>query len=132
MNIDNDQHVLRNLMVSFYQAKIKKPKIIYCYFTDQERVDFEEQYESVITFGEDLNTYARGIEVLFIKTENILNEYFSKKYSSSTYCKLIHRNCYFENIKVVFALSSIHNKNETILTLVSFILLCIYNHIIEM
>lgn len=78
MNIDNDQHVLRNLMVSFYQAKIKKPKIIYCYFIDQERVDFEEQYEAVITFGEELNTYARGIEVLFIKTENILNEYFSK------------------------------------------------------
>lgn len=78
MNIENDQHVLRNLMASSYFGGIKSQKIVYCYFNEQERDDFANQYEAVITFDEKLSDYARNIEVNYIKTQDILNAYFYK------------------------------------------------------
>ncbi|CAM4051239.1 MULTISPECIES: hypothetical protein [Bacillus cereus group] len=78
MNIENDQHVLRNIMSSFYFAEIQNSNIVYCYFNAQERDDFEKQYDAVITFDEELSRYARNIEVNYIKTQDILNAYFYK------------------------------------------------------
>ncbi|WP_242159494.1 hypothetical protein [Bacillus cereus group sp. BfR-BA-01431] len=79
MNIENDQHVLRNIMSSFYFAEIQNPKIVYCYFNEQERDDFEKQYDGVITFSEELSNYARKIDIRYIQTQEILKEYFYEK-----------------------------------------------------
>lgn len=78
MNIENDQHVLRNLMLAFFNAKQQSPQIIYCYFTPEEKIDFEEQFEAVITFSKEVSDYAKGIQVSYIKTQDILKEYFLK------------------------------------------------------
>lgn len=76
MSIANDQHILRSIMVAFYEEKIKNPRIIYCYFNEEEKNVFSEQYNLCITFSEDLNKYVDGIEVNYIKTQCILNSYF--------------------------------------------------------
>lgn len=76
MNIENDQHVLRNLMLAFYHSQQLHPHIIYCYFNPEEKKDFEEQYQAVITFSDDVNKYARNINVSYLKTQEVLKEYF--------------------------------------------------------
>lgn len=76
MNIQNDQHILRYIMCEFYSAKITNPKIIYCYFTEEQKKEFDETFYKVITFGDELSTYARNINVRYINTEEVLSEYF--------------------------------------------------------
>ncbi|MFF2889076.1 hypothetical protein [Paenibacillus sp. NPDC057967] len=78
MNIENDQHVLRNLMLSFYNANQKKPHIIYCYFNSEEKEEFIKQFSAVITFSQEVSAYAHKIEVSYIRTQDILKEYFYK------------------------------------------------------
>lgn len=76
LNIDNDQHIIRNLLLELYNAKVEKPQIIYCYFVDKERDDFESNFWKVITFREDVNEYCRDIELIYVKTQDILNDFF--------------------------------------------------------
>ncbi len=76
MNIENDQHVLRNLMLAFFHSQQQDPHIIYCYFNTKEKEDFEEQFKAVITFREDVSEYARNISVSFIKTQEVLKQHF--------------------------------------------------------
>lgn len=76
MNIQNDQHILRNIMSSFYFSKIVNPRIIYCYFTEEEKLDFDETFYKVITFSEELSAYAAEIEVMYIDSKEILATYF--------------------------------------------------------
>ncbi|AOH54918.1 hypothetical protein ABE28_011195 [Peribacillus muralis] len=78
MNIENDQHVLRNIMLAFYFSQQINPQIIYCYFTPEEKRDFEEQFEAVITFSPEVNKYVKNINVSYIKTQEVLKEYFQK------------------------------------------------------
>lgn len=78
MNIENDQHVLRNIMLAFYFSQQTNPQIIYCYFTPEEKKDFEEQFEAVITFSPEVNEYVKNINVSYIKTHEVLKEYFQK------------------------------------------------------
>jgi hypothetical protein len=76
MNIENDQHVLRNIMLAFYFSQQPNPQIIYCYFTPEEKKDFQEQFEAVITFSPEVNEYVKNINVSYIKTQELLKEYF--------------------------------------------------------
>ncbi|SMG55294.1 hypothetical protein [Paenibacillus aquistagni] len=78
MNIENDQHVLRNLMLGFYNARQQAPHIIYCYFTNEEKESFKQQFDAVITFSKEVSEYACNIDVSFIKTQDLLKEYFYK------------------------------------------------------
>ncbi|WP_066074659.1 hypothetical protein [Neobacillus soli] len=79
MNIENDQHVLRNVMLAFYFSQQPNPRIIYCYFNEEEKKAFQEQYEEVITFSKEVNEYVkRNINVSYIKTQEVLKEYFQK------------------------------------------------------
>ncbi|MBZ3935157.1 hypothetical protein [Methanimicrococcus blatticola] len=76
MNIENDQNILRNIMVAFYSAKILKPKIIYAYCTENEKQEFEKQFFEVITFDQNMSDYARNINVEYIETRIILERFF--------------------------------------------------------
>jgi len=78
MNIENDQHVLRNLMLAFYNANQTDPHITYCYFINEEKEDFMKQFSAVITFSEEVSEYARNIDVSYIKTQDLLKEFFYK------------------------------------------------------
>jgi len=78
MNIENDQHVLRNLMLAFYNAQQKNPHIIYCYYNPEERKEFAKQFKGVITFSKEVNEYVENIEVSYIRTQELLKEYFLK------------------------------------------------------
>lgn len=78
MNIENDYHILRNLMLNLFLNKSKTPKIIYCYFNDEEKTEFKEQYKQIITFNKEASEYAENIELNFIKTQDILEKYFKK------------------------------------------------------
>lgn len=78
MNIDNDQHIIRDVMLRFSDMLSKNVKIIYCYFTEEDRDAFNEQYESSITFRKDVSYRVKESELLYIKTQDILKEYFVK------------------------------------------------------
>ena len=78
MNIDNDQHIIRDVMLQFSDMPSKNVKIIYCYFTEEDRDAFNKQYESSITFGKDVSYRVKETELLYIKTQDILKEYFVK------------------------------------------------------
>ncbi len=78
MNIDNDQHIIRDVMLRFSDMPSKNVKIIYCYFTKEDRDTFNEQYESSITFRKDVSYRVKETELLCIKTQDILKEYFVK------------------------------------------------------
>jgi len=76
MNIENDQHVLRNLILAFYNLKQNNPQIIYCYFNEQEKEDFSNEFNAVLTFSNEVNEYANKIEVSYIRSQEILERYF--------------------------------------------------------
>ena len=78
MNIDNDYHILRQLMIGMFFADIKKPEIIYCYFYEKEKEEFKRQFKKVITYSDKLNNYANKIKLSFIKTQDILKNIFYK------------------------------------------------------
>ncbi|NFL34502.1 hypothetical protein FDB64_05330 [Clostridium botulinum] len=78
LNIENDQHILRTVMTTFAFNKISNPKIIYCYFLEEEKLKFNKTFYDVITFNDELSKYVRNIEVIYVKTKEILNEYFLK------------------------------------------------------
>lgn len=78
MNIDNDQHIIRDAMLRFSDMRSKNVKIIYCYFTEEDRDTFNEQYESSITFRKDVSYRVKETELLYIRTQDILKEYFVK------------------------------------------------------
>ena len=78
MNIDNDQHIIRDIMLRFSDMPSKDVKIIYCYFTEEDRDTFNEQYEASITFRKDVSHKVKKTELLYIKTQDILQEYFIK------------------------------------------------------
>lgn len=77
MNIENDYHVLRNLMLEFHSIGVDSAQIIYCFFNEDEKQEFIATYDKIITFREDVNMYCReNIKVSFIKTQDILEEHF--------------------------------------------------------
>lgn len=78
MNIDNDQHIIRDVMLQFSDMPSKDVKIIYCYFTDEDRKIFNEQYEASITFRKDVSYRVKETELLCIKTQDILQACFIK------------------------------------------------------
>jgi|GEM_PF-2244772 len=79
MSIDNDQHIIRHIISALYFANIETPRIIYCYFSHEDKKSFSEQYNNVIKFGKELSEYARNIEINYVRSKEILNEYFYKK-----------------------------------------------------
>lgn len=81
MNVINDYHILRNLMIELYFAYIKglikEPKIIYFYYCKEDKDIFKLTFNEVITFAEELNDYVRNdIGVCYVSTKEILSEYF--------------------------------------------------------
>lgn len=78
MNIENDQQVLRNIMLSLIRRIGKHPSIIYCYFNEFDFQSFNEEYAKVITFNKETNEQVKKINVSCINTNDILNKYFKK------------------------------------------------------
>lgn len=83
VNVINDYHILRNIMIELYFAyeanRIKDPKIIYFYYSEESKKEFESTFERVITFSDELNDFVRDIiEVYFVSTKEVLSEYFYK------------------------------------------------------
>lgn len=76
MNIENDHHVLRNLMLSFYNNDQQDPHIIYCYYSEYERIQFQEAFQEVITFSKEVNEYSMTIRISYMSTKEILEEFF--------------------------------------------------------
>ncbi|RQW19887.1 hypothetical protein EH196_07000 [Bacillus sp. C1-1] len=76
MSIENDYHIIRYLMLIFHELKVEKPHIVYSYFNEKEKKEFEERYFMLITFSNEVSQYAKNIKVSFIKTQEILKEYF--------------------------------------------------------
>ena len=76
MNIDNDQHIIRNIMLSLEDRIKQDIGIIYCYFEDKDIDIFNCEYKKVITFSEDTSERVRKIPVYYIKTKDILETYF--------------------------------------------------------
>ncbi len=79
MNIDNDQHIIRNIMLSLEDRINQDVGIIYCYFQESDIEIFEEEYQKVITFREDVSERVRQIPIYYIKSEEIIDKYFFYK-----------------------------------------------------
>ena len=78
MNIQNDQHIIRNIMLELFFAKIQNPQIIYCYYYYEEAEEFYKEFYKVITFSDEATEYAKNIKVRYIDTHEILESYFLK------------------------------------------------------
>lgn len=78
MNIANDQHIIRNIMFTFYHNKIQNPQIIYSYFTEEDKLSFNKEFYKYITFDKELSNYANNINIKYIKTQDILDCIFYK------------------------------------------------------
>ncbi|WP_027621591.1 hypothetical protein [Acetivibrio clariflavus] len=76
MNINNDQHIIRNIMLSLYDRINQNVGIIYCYFEESDKETFQNVYQKVITFSKDISENVRQIPVYFIKSQYILDKYF--------------------------------------------------------
>ena len=79
VNVENDYHILRDIMMEFYFGKIDEPKIVYCYYNDYEKEEFEETYNRVITYDKELSEYSRNIKRYYIKSQEIIDKFFAKK-----------------------------------------------------
>lgn len=76
LNIENDEHILRTIMLELYKGNSKNKKIIYSYFTEKDKEIFENQYHKCITFRNDISEEVKNIPLLGIKTQEILNKLF--------------------------------------------------------
>ena len=75
MSINNDQHIIRDVMLGLEELVEENPKIIYCYYDERDKADFEKQYESAITFSKEVNRRVREIEVEYIKTQDVVQRH---------------------------------------------------------
>jgi len=76
MNVENDYHILRGIMLGFIEKNVKNPIVTYCYYSLEERESFEETWNKVITFGDEYSEYARNIKIHFVDSKEIINTYF--------------------------------------------------------
>lgn len=76
VSIENDYHILRNLMLGLCFAGIDNPHIIYCYFSESEKEEFGRSFKKLITFDKETTSYSRNIKISYIKTQDILNNVF--------------------------------------------------------
>lgn len=76
MNIDNDQHIIRNIMLSLEDRIRQDVGIIYCYFDKRDVDIFDSEYKKVITFSKEVSERVRKIPLYYIKTQDILDTYF--------------------------------------------------------
>ena len=78
LNIENDEHILRTIMLELYKINSKNKKVIYSYFTEEDKEIFEKQYYKCITFRNDISEEVKNIPLLGIKTQEILDKIFFK------------------------------------------------------
>lgn len=77
LNIDNDYHIIRSIQERI--SDLDNPKIIYCYFTEDDKISFEETYSKCITYSDTLNQAVRNISVLYINSKEIIDKIFVNK-----------------------------------------------------
>ena len=77
LNINNDFHIIRNLQVFLERSRLKKCKIVYCYFNAEDKISFERAYESCITYSDELNKYVQeNISTYTLDSHYILQHFF--------------------------------------------------------
>ena len=76
MSIDNDQHILRNIMFDLAHNNLDRVKIIYCNFSEDDLGSFKEQYFRCNSFSEEWSGKVGQIQLLHINTQEILENCF--------------------------------------------------------
>ncbi|WP_432666787.1 hypothetical protein R9X47_10530 [Wukongibacter baidiensis] len=76
VNVENDYHIFRHLITGLYFANVESPQIIYCYYGDHEEDEFKKTFESVLTFSNELNEYAKNIKLQSVSTKEIIEHTF--------------------------------------------------------
>jgi hypothetical protein len=79
LNMENDQHIIRNLILELFNNNVNDPQIIYSYFNDGEDLIFQEEVDKLITFRSDVNEYCHNIELKFIRTQDLYHNIFTSK-----------------------------------------------------
>lgn len=79
MNVENDYHILRAIMLGFAEEKIINPQVTYCYFNEDEKESFRVTWNKVITFGNEYNAYVRNIKINYIDSKEIIKNTFNPK-----------------------------------------------------
>ena len=79
LNIDNDEYMMRALILALENAKNKNTNIIYCYFNEDEKQNFKPKYNELNKFSREVTEYGKEIKISYIKTQDILKEYFYKE-----------------------------------------------------
>ncbi len=74
LNIDNDYHIIRSIQERI--CDLYNPKIIYCYFTETDKLSFEEVYNKCITYSDTLNQSVKNISVLYVDSKEIIDKLF--------------------------------------------------------
>ncbi len=82
LNVENDYHIIRKLQTTLQKngSEPKKAKIIFCYFTQEDKAAFIRVYKSCIAYSEALNSsIINYIEVKMVDSHNILQRFFIPK-----------------------------------------------------
>lgn len=80
LNVDNDYHLLRNIQIYLGEKDIDKPHIIYCYYSDEDRVSFATAYEKCLTYSTALtDSIKEKVSVSTISSKEIAENIFIYK-----------------------------------------------------
>lgn len=77
LNVENDEYTMRNLILSLENARNENPNIIYCYFNEEEKMNFEPKYNELNKFSSEVTEYGKSIKINYIQTKDILKKYFN-------------------------------------------------------
>lgn len=76
MSIDNDQHILREIMCNFYDNNIKNPTIVYGFYGIEDKKMFYNTFYKVITFNEDMNKYIKeNINIKYVNVKENIDKF---------------------------------------------------------
>jgi hypothetical protein len=74
LNIDNDYHIIRS--IQFNLSKLNNPHIIYCYFNDNDKDSFLENYKKCITYSPEINSNVNNIKISLIDSKEIIRNIY--------------------------------------------------------
>lgn len=80
LNISNDYHIVRDLQTFLCQSGVSQSNIIFCYFSEDDKLAFKDAYEACITYSDEINEYVRKhISIYTIDSHKILDYFFVEK-----------------------------------------------------
>ncbi|PEF45177.1 hypothetical protein CON22_18010 [Bacillus cereus] len=74
---ENDYHILSSIYYYFYSNQISSPEITYCYYDNEAKLAFEDNWNNIIdNIYSKTVEYAKNIKINYLNSNSILETYF--------------------------------------------------------